>query len=66
MRSPALPGIGELHIDGAVLRCLMTGRADALIKAAARYPVASILAEEPDLEELFFTLYRGGEASDAA
>jgi ABC-2 type transport system ATP-binding protein len=44
----------------------MTGRADALVKAVARYPVASILAEQPDLEELFFTLYRGGEATDAA
>jgi len=62
----AVPGIAELSIDGTSLRCLMTGRADALVKAAARYPVASILAEEPDLEELFFTLYRGEEAPDAA
>jgi ABC-2 type transport system ATP-binding protein len=61
-----VPGIAELTIDGSLVRCLMTGRADGLVKAAARYPVASILAEEPDLEELFFTLYRGGEASDAA
>jgi ABC-2 type transport system ATP-binding protein len=61
-----VPGIAELAVDGTVVRCLMTGRADALVKAAARYPVASILAEQPDLEELFFTLYRGGEATDAA
>jgi ABC-2 type transport system ATP-binding protein len=61
-----IPGIAEMTVDGAVLRCLMTGRADALVKAAARYPVAKILAEEPDLEELFFTFYRGEEAPDAA
>jgi ABC-2 type transport system ATP-binding protein len=61
-----VPGIAEMTVDGVVLRCLMTGRADALVKAAARYPVATILAEEPDLEELFFTFYRGEEAPDAA
>jgi ABC-2 type transport system ATP-binding protein len=61
-----VPGIAEVRLEGTVLRCLMTGRADGLVKAAARYTVASILAEEPDLEELFFTLYRGDEASDAA
>ena len=61
-----IPGIAELIVEGPVLRCLMTGRADALVKAAARYPVATILAEEPDLEELFFTFYRGEETPDAA
>ena len=61
-----IPGIAELIVEGPVLRCLMTGRADALVKAAARYPVATILAEEPDLEELFFTFYRGEETADAA
>lgn len=61
-----LSGVTDIRVDGTVLRCLMTGRADELVKAAARYPVATILAEEPDLEELFFTLYRGEEASDAA
>jgi ABC-2 type transport system ATP-binding protein len=61
-----IPGIADLTVDGSVLRCLMTGRADALVKAAARYPVATLLAEEPDLEELFFALYRGEETTDAA
>ena len=59
-------GISDIQVDGEVMRCLLTGRADGLVKAAARYPVATILAEEPDLEELFFTFYRGEEASDAA
>ena len=61
-----VPGIADLLVEGTVLRCLMTGPADGLVKAAARYRVASLLAEEPDLEELFFTLYRGEEAPDAA
>jgi len=61
-----LNGVSELVIEGSVLRCLMTGRADELIKAAARYPVATLLAEEPDLEELFFALYRGEEATHVA
>ena len=59
-------GISDIQVDGTVMRCLLTGRADGLVKAAARYPVATILAEEPNLEELFFTFYRGEEASDAA
>ncbi|CAN5626641.1 ABC transporter ATP-binding protein [soil metagenome] len=61
-----VPGIADLAVEGLTLRCLMTGRADTLVNAAARFGVASILAEEPDLEELFFALYRGeGEANAA-
>jgi ABC-2 type transport system ATP-binding protein len=30
---------------------------DALVTAAARHTVVSLRAEEPDLEELFFTYY---------
>jgi ABC-2 type transport system ATP-binding protein len=52
--------------DGSVLRCRLAGRADALVKAAARYPVDSLVIQEPDLEELFFTYYRPQESSDAA
>jgi len=61
-----LPGIELLSIEGDRLRCLLTGPADRLIKAAARYSVMTIVAAEPDLEELFFTLYQGEEAIDAA
>jgi ABC-2 type transport system ATP-binding protein len=52
--------------DGPMLRCRLAGRADALVKTAARYPVESMVIEEPDLEELFFTYYQAQEASDAA
>ncbi len=67
-----LDGVDDVQVDGVVLRCRLAGRADPLLKAAARYPVESIVVEEPDLEELFFTYYRADagagteEAADAA
>jgi ABC-2 type transport system ATP-binding protein len=48
-------------VAGGVLHCKLNGRADALVKAAARHTVISLLSEEPDLEELFFTYYRGAD-----
>jgi ABC-2 type transport system ATP-binding protein len=62
----ALPGVSEVTVDGATLRCKLDGRADPLVKAAARYTVLSLLSEEPDLEELFFHYYAGQETSHAA
>jgi ABC-2 type transport system ATP-binding protein len=64
----ALPGVSDLRVDGAVLRCRLAGRADALVKAAGRHTVVDLLSEEPDLEELFFDYYRhdGEEGSHAA
>ncbi len=61
-----LENVLDVATDGPVLRCRLAGRADALVKAAARYPVESVVIEEPDLEELFFTYYQAQEASDAA
>jgi ABC-2 type transport system ATP-binding protein len=61
-----LEGVSDLRVDGPTLRCLQTGSADALVKAAAGYTVETIKAEEPDLEELFLTLYRGEEDDHAA
>ena len=64
----ALAGVSGLRVDGTVLRCRLAGRADQLVKAAARHTVVDLLWEEPDLEELFFDYYRhdGEEASHAA
>ncbi|MFV2021607.1 ABC transporter ATP-binding protein [Micromonospora sp. LOL_023] len=62
----AVPGISDVVMSGSRLRCRLDGRADALIKAASRHTVVSMLSEEPDLEELFFTFYRREEAGDAA
>jgi ABC-2 type transport system ATP-binding protein len=66
-----LPGVTDVAVEGSVLRCRLAGRADPLVKQAARYPVESMVVEEPDLEELFLTYYRadarrGEAAADAA
>jgi ABC-2 type transport system ATP-binding protein len=65
-----LDGVTDVTVDGPILRCRLIGRADPLVKMAARYTVESIVVEEPDLEELFLTYYRRPgqpeESSDAA
>ena len=61
-----LAGVTDVRVDGPVLRCLLAGRADPLVKMASRYPVDSIIVAEPDLEELFLTYYHGEGAADAA
>lgn len=61
-----IPGISDIRIDGQLLRCRLDGRADALIKQAARHSVVTLSVEEADLEELFFKYYdRTGPADDA-
>ena len=52
-----LPGVGEMVLDGTILRCVVTGSADALIKAAARFTVERVTSYPPDLETLFLAYY---------
>ncbi len=47
----------EAPAGGTIVTATLSGSPDALIKAAARHEVTSLLAEEPELEELFFTFY---------
>ena len=55
-----------MTVVGPVLHGLLDGRADALVKAIARYPVLTLTSEEPDLEEVFFARYaRDGEPGGA-
>ncbi len=49
--------------DGRTLKLTMQGSADAVIKAAARYPVASLTSHEPSLEEIFLGYYEQGPQS---
>jgi ABC-2 type transport system ATP-binding protein len=56
-----LPGVSDVVVTDHLIQCRLDGRADALIKAAARHTVIGLRSEEPDLEELFVTYYRGAE-----
>jgi ABC-2 type transport system ATP-binding protein len=55
--------VSEAAGGGTVLRALLSGSPDALVKAAAAYEVTGLLAEEPELEELFFTFYERKDRS---
>jgi beta-exotoxin I transport system ATP-binding protein len=61
----ALPGVSDVVVTDHLVRCRLDGRADALVKAAARHTVIGLRSEEPDLEELFVTYYRGAEHAAA-
>ncbi|MFE9576298.1 ABC transporter ATP-binding protein [Nocardia sp. NPDC006044] len=52
-----LPGVRDLRVDGKTLRCTTEGEVDELFKTAAKYQLVSVLSTEPDLEQIFFSLY---------
>ncbi|MFB4282383.1 ATP-binding cassette domain-containing protein [Nonomuraea sp. MTCD27] len=52
-----LPGVRDLRVEGASVRCTIDGRPDALVKAAAKFTVVHLVSAEPDLEEIFLTYY---------
>jgi ABC-2 type transport system ATP-binding protein len=49
--------------NGHTVRLAMQGPADAVIKAAARYPVVSLTSHEPSLEDIFLRYYEGDAAA---
>jgi len=52
---------------GSAVRLAMQGAADAVIKAAAQFPVVSLTSYEPSLEDVFLRFYeRDGEAPKEA
>jgi ABC-2 type transport system ATP-binding protein len=55
----ALEGVVEVEAlnQGLGLRLSMQGPADAVIKAAARFPVVSLTSHEPSLEDIFLRYY---------
>lgn len=53
----SVEGMLDIKVEEATLTCHLEGRADPFVKAIARFPVSSIISEEPDLEELFFDYY---------
>jgi ABC-2 type transport system ATP-binding protein len=61
-----LPGVVEVAVSDAVVRCAVQGSVDALIKAAASYELVNLVSHEPDLEEIFLSYYRRGAPDVAA
>jgi len=53
----ALPGVSDVDVSDGVLRCRLDGRADGLVKAIGAHTSLNLLAEEPDLDEVFLTYY---------
>lgn len=45
--------------DGRTLRLSVTGGLDAVVKAAAQYPVVTLTSHEPSLEDIFLRYYEG-------
>jgi ABC-2 type transport system ATP-binding protein len=54
----SVPGIAEPRVDGRRFGAVLTGSARPLIDALYGQRIASILIEEPDLEEAFLGLYQ--------
>jgi ABC-2 type transport system ATP-binding protein len=52
--------LDELEVDGAVVRCRVSGAVDALVKTAAGFELVDLESRRPSLEELFLNFY-GGE-----
>jgi ABC-2 type transport system ATP-binding protein len=59
-----LDGVAEVESlgGGKGVRLSMQGPADAVIKAAARYPVVSLSSHEPSLEDIFLRYYEADGA----
>ncbi|MGZ6366191.1 MAG: ABC transporter ATP-binding protein, partial [Ktedonobacteraceae bacterium] len=57
----ALDGVEKVETlpGGHALHLVMQGGADAVIKAAAHYPVISVTSHEPSLEDIFLRYYEG-------
>jgi ABC-2 type transport system ATP-binding protein len=53
-----LPGVEEVAVEAATLRCLLRGEPDALLKEAARHHVVHWTAQDRELEALFLDFYR--------
>ena len=52
-----IAALRDVTVIGNTVHALLSGSPDALVKAAARHEVVGLLAEEPELEELFFSFY---------
>ena len=58
----SLPGVEESSADGDVVRLVVRGPLDDVVKAAARHEVVDLESEAPTLEDIFLKFYGGGDA----
>jgi ABC-2 type transport system ATP-binding protein len=56
----ALPGLVDPRVTGQHFTATLSGPIGPLLSLLAQHQVASMLVEEPDLEEAFLDLYGGG------
>ncbi len=59
-----VPGIRDVVVDAAVLRCTVLGSMDPVFKAANAFEIRTVSSTEPSLEEVFLAYY--GEVADRA
>ncbi|MGN9913444.1 ABC transporter ATP-binding protein [Phytohabitans sp. LJ34] len=59
----ALPCVTDLAVDGATLSFRIDGSPDPVVKAAARHTVIGLRANTQNLEDLFHTIYTGGQSA---
>jgi len=57
-----LPGVSDLSVRGDLVSFSVTGSIRPVLRAAADHDVVDLLSRPADLEEIFLTYYRGGEA----
>jgi ABC-2 type transport system ATP-binding protein len=62
----AVPGVGDLVVDGDRLSCTLGGDPRAFLAAIASAAVADVTIETPRLEDAFLELYEGDAASATA
>ena len=60
-----VPGVRDVTVDGDSARLVVEGPVDGVVKALARFEVIDLRSHEPDLEEVFLSLYQGGERAAA-
>jgi ABC-2 type transport system ATP-binding protein len=53
----ALPGLEDQLVEGHRFAAVLSGPIQPLLEVLARHPVATMLVEEPDLEDAFLDLY---------
>jgi ABC-2 type transport system ATP-binding protein len=55
-----LPGIRDVDVNGNIVRCVVAGSLDPVVKAASQFEVEDLISQEPNLEDIFISLYSTG------